>query len=427
MELSVDDLIKQLGTCFESVADGRAANCRYPLSDNLKTGFAIFHQKDPSLLAFREQFPARSENMERIYGLSSIPEDSALRECLDKVTPDDLIPCFKILLEESRRSGVLDTRRVLGGRLALSFDGTGYFSSHHINCPHCLVKEYKNGKTIYHHQMLGAVLVHPHQATVQVVGAEPIVKGDGSTKNDCERNALKRLLPKVRQVLEKEDIVAILDALYADGPTIRALQAVNMDYIIGIKDGYVLVQIEALRGQGQLQQLVTSNAKVKTTIRWANQLILNGTHQDIVVNYFECEEIDIKTQTIIYKNAWITNLPVDQHNCQEMVKVARSRWKIENETFNTLKNQGYNFEHNYGHGKQFLSSVFAMLMLLAFSVDQLAQAADLAFIKAMATFKTRQAFWKRLGAVFDLLPSMSMNAIYRFIAGDLIIRFDQLE
>ena len=30
----------------------------------------------------------------------------------------------------------------------------------------------------------------------------------------------------------------------------------------------------------------------------------------------------------------------------------RARWKIENETFNTLKNQGYHFEHNYGHGKK---------------------------------------------------------------------------
>lgn len=427
MEISVDHQISRLRMNFESVSDGRARNCRYALPDTLMAGFAMFHQKDPSLLAFREQFASRSENMGRIYALQSIPEDSALRECLDKLSPDDLMPCFKTLLEESRRSGILDRHRVFGGRLALSFDGTGYFSSQHIKCPHCLVKEHKNGKTTYHHQLLGAVLVHPHQATVQPLGAEPIVNGDGATKNDCERNALKRLLPKIRQMLEQEAVVAILDALYADGPNIRALRAAAMDYIIGIKEGYVLVQVEALRQKAQLQQLVISNAKLKTTIRWASQLTLNGSNQDILVNYFECEEIDVKTQTLVYKNAWITNLPVDGDNCQVMTSVARSRWKIENETFNTLKNQGYNLEHNYGHGKQFLSSVLAMLMLMAFTVDQMAQAADVAFKKAMAKFKTRQAFWKRVGAVFDLLPSMSMNAIYRFIAGDLIIRFDQLE
>src|SRR5262245_22145728 len=48
----------------------------------------------------------------------------------------------------------------------------------------------------------------------------------------------------------------------------------------------------------------------------------------------------------------------------------RARWKIDNETFNTLKNQGYQFEPNYGHGEQPLSVVFAMLMMLAFLVDQ---------------------------------------------------------
>ena len=46
----------------------------------------------------------------------------------------------------------------------------------------------------------------------------------------------------------------------------------------------------------------------------------------------------------------------------------RSRWKIENETFNTLKNQGYELEHNFGRGCQHLATV---LMLLAFLLDPL--------------------------------------------------------
>ena len=46
----------------------------------------------------------------------------------------------------------------------------------------------------------------------------------------------------------------------------------------------------------------------------------------------------------------------------------RSRWKIENETFNTLKNQGYNFDHNFGHGFKYLSIFLSYLMLLAFQI-----------------------------------------------------------
>ena len=51
-----------------------------------------------------------------------------------------------------------------------------------------------------------------------------------------------------------------------------------------------------------------------------------------------------------------------QHNLLRVMRGARARWKIENETFNTLKNQGYHFEHNFGHGYRHLSTVFAHLM-----------------------------------------------------------------
>jgi hypothetical protein len=60
-------------------------------------------------------------------------------------------------------------------------------------------------------------------------------------------------------------------------------------------------------------------------------------------------------------------------NAQLFVRGGRARWRIENETFNTLKNQGYHYEHNFGHGQQNLSVVFAMLMMLAFLVDQTRQ------------------------------------------------------
>jgi hypothetical protein len=66
-----------------------------------------------------------------------------------------------------------------------------------------------------------------------------------------------------------------------------------------------------------------------------------------------------------------------------MVTVARTRWKIENETFNTLKNQGYHLEHNYGHGNKYLATNFAILTFLAFLTDQIAQALDTAFQKSL--------------------------------------------
>jgi hypothetical protein len=46
--------------------------------------------------------------------------------------------------------------------------------------------------------------------------------------------------------------------------------------------------------------------------------------------------------------------------------------KIENESFNTLKTKGYNLEHNFGHSMQHLSAVLAVLNLLVFTFDTVA-------------------------------------------------------
>ena len=91
---------------------------------------------------------------------------------------------------------------------------------------------------------------------------------------------------------------------------------------------------------------------------------------DVRVNFIEYWELGPDQ---VQHFSWVTDLRVSKRNVYKLMRGGRARWKIENETFNTLKNQGYNFEHNYGHGEQHLSVVFAMLMMLAFLVDQTQQ------------------------------------------------------
>ena len=79
-----------------------------------------------------------------------------------------------------------------------------------------------------------------------------------------------------------------------------------------------------------------------------NDAPLNESNEDVRVNFFECRETSPKgkVQTV----TWITDFHMTEDTIYELMKGARARWKIENETFNTLKTQGYNFEHNYNHG-----------------------------------------------------------------------------
>jgi len=90
----------------------------------------------------------------------------------------------------------------------------------------------------------------------------------------------------------------------------------------------------------------------------------------------------------------------------------RARWKIENETCNTLKNQGYHFEHNDGHGLKNLSVVFATVMILAFLVDQTQQLCCALFQAVWAKLGSKRLVWERMRALFSAYQLDSMRALF---------------
>jgi hypothetical protein len=111
--------------------------------------------------------------------------------------------------------------------------------------------------------------------------------------------------------------------------------------------------------------------------------------------------------------SWVTDLHVTKENVSKIMRGGRARWRIENETFNTLKNQGYHFEHNFGHGKKNLSVVFAMLMMLAFLVDQTQQITCQLFQAAWEKLGSKRNLWKQMRALFYGYKFDSMEDILR--------------
>ena len=103
-------------------------------------------------------------------------------------------------------------------------------------------------------------------------------------------------------------------------------------------------------------------------------------------------------------------------NVKAVARGGRTRWRIENETFNTLKNQGYHFEHNYGHGYQHLCVVLAMLMMAAFLIDQVQQKCNALFGAAWAQKGPKCALWEAVRHLFEAFEVSSMRDIYEAIA-----------
>ena len=195
--LCADALFRLLHEHFATIVDDDVDEGEIPLDDTLMSAFAMFSLKAPSLLAFDKQ---RAEgNLKTIYGIARAPCDTWMRERLDPVAPESLRPSFTLVFRQLQRGKALEPMVFLDGHYLVALDGTGYFSSTTIHCDSCLHKEHRNGSVTYYHQILGAAIIHPDFREVIPLMPEPIVKQDGTEKNDCERNAAKRFITKLRQ------------------------------------------------------------------------------------------------------------------------------------------------------------------------------------------------------------------------------------
>ena len=97
---------------------------------------------------------------------------------------------------------------------------------------------------------------------------------------------------------------------------------------------------------------------------------------------------------------WVTDITLTRANVEASMSGGRARWTIENETFNTLKNQGYHLEHHYGHGEGHLATVFGYRTLLAFLVDPVQELGCRLFQATRQRFHSRTALWQRRRSLF---------------------------
>jgi hypothetical protein len=413
--LSADRLFALVRANFEQVTDQRAENAKISMPDALMSGFAMFSLKDPSLLAFDERRTTDS-NLGSIYGVEEVPGDTQMRTILDDVDPREISPAFRDVVRQLQRTRELDKFVFLGGSYLVSLDGTGYFSSKTIHCSSCMEKvNKKTGEVTYYHQLMGGVIIHPNLREVIPLMPEPILKQDGETKNDCERNAAKRFLAQLKQDYPDLTFTITEDALSPNAPHIRELEKHGFHYILGVKEGdheHLFEQVALARQEGRTTEYERRSGDVVHRFCFVNQMPLNKSNPDILVNFVEYWEIsEGKTQHF----CWVTDFTVTKLNVFTIMRGGRARWKVENETFNTLKNQGYHFEHNFGHGKKNLSVVFAALMMLAFLVDQVQQLACELFQAVLEKKGSRKRLWEHMRALFKTIELKSMTQLFEAI------------
>jgi hypothetical protein len=425
--LSFRSLRKELSQLFAQIPDGRqGGKVDYRLHDCLMSALAMMFFQDPSLLSFqrRMQDNMQCSNLKTIFAVEAIPKDTCLRQALDALPSQRLSAAFVALFRRLQRGKQLEAYRVLDHRYLIGLDGSQYFSSEKLHCPGCLTYKGAKGSLRYSHQILQAVMLHPHMRQVLPLFPEPVANTDGHRKQDCELNAAKRLLPKMRRAHPKLPIIITADGLYSKQPFIDALKAARMSFILVAKptDHKILFEwANELDGLGQGGHLQLADDKGRRHhYRWVNQVPLNGERNADLVNFFEYWLQ--RDQKVTYHNSWVTDMAVSRDNVVELVQAGRARWKIENETFNTLKNQGYHIEHNFGHGRRHLSMNFFVLNLLAFFIHQILELCDRGYQYCRSKFSSRKEYWNNLRAAIRIMLFGDYEHLLRNLADPPQIR-----
>ena len=420
--LSAQGLLKRIRENFETVKDPRKRNGTIPLVDCLMSGLAVFGLKYPSLLQFEKHKNEEivKHNLKTLYGVNHAPCDTYLRQRLDPIDPEEIRGAFSEVFSTLQRGKVLEDYAFIDNHYLLLADGTGFFSSKNVHCENCCQKKHRNGTVTYSHMMLGATLAHPDHKEVIPLCPEFIKKKDGDKKNDCERNASKRLLAKIRKEHPHLPLILVEDGLAANAVHLRLCQEHNMRFITVVKPDGNKTLFNWLEGVPFTEKTMHDDkGNLRHRMRFFNEIPFNDADPTLQVNFVEYWAYD-KEGRESYHNTWVTDITITEENVFDIVRGGRTRWKVENETFNTLKNQDYNFEHNYGHGRKHLSTILGMLMMLAFLVDQAQQRCCGLFQAALAKLGSKRSLWERIRGAFCWFKIASWKDLFEGIVYGLV-------
>jgi len=232
---SFDKVVEFFRQVLESLPDKRTSkNSRYGMEDAALSAFSVFFTQSPSFLSYQrtmEQTKGRS-NAPSLFGVHKIPTNNHIRDLLAPVKPKEMFPIFETILETIEKKGKLQGFRGFGNNLLVALDGTEYFSSKQIHCPHCSTRKMKSGEIHYFHSVVTPVLVSPHQSQVIPLVPEFIVPQDGNDKQDCENTAAKRWLLQHGAKYSALNMTVLGDDLYYRQPLCQMLLVQSFNFIL---------------------------------------------------------------------------------------------------------------------------------------------------------------------------------------------------
>lgn len=419
------NLIERIRMTFRGFPDGRRGGNpqRYTLEDAALSAFSVFFTQSPSFLDYQRRMQRRlgRNNAQSLFGVHQIPSDNQMRNLLDSVPPETLSPVFAEISEGLHHSDYLQPFLSIFNTVLVAFDGTESFSSQKRGCDHCSHRTLSNGTTLHYHVALTPVIVAPGQETVVPLAPEFVCPQDGPEKQDCELAAARRWLASWGGYYAPWGITLLGDDLYSHQPFCQAVRHYGFHFLFVCRpDSHSTLSewVTDFERLGQVRTVVktrwTGTERLMDTYRYVPQVPLRDSDDALLVNWCELTTTTT-TGKVVYTNAWVTSHSITDDTVVALVAAGRSRWKIENENNNVLKTKGYHFEHNFGHGRQYLSAVLATMILLAYLCHTVLDWMDERYRAVRAILPSRRTFFEHLRALLQYLPFDGWNQLIAFM------------
>lgn len=420
-------LIDKTRAAFSSLPDSRKTatsnNLKYAVEDAALSAFSVFFTQSPSFLDYqvRMQKTYGKNNAQSLFGVHSIPSMNQARNILDPIPPQLVYPVFADISEGLHQNGYLDPFRRTGNTLLIALDGTDFFSSEKIACPQCTRQTMKNGKILHRHTAVTPVIVAPGQTQVVPLPPEFVHPQDGQEKQDCELAAAKRWLDAWGARYAPWGATLLGDDLYCHHDFCqRAIEQGFHLLLVCKPDSHSalydwLADFERT-GQVRVVERKRWNGKRHITehYRYMPHLPLRNSDDTLMLNWCELTETDENGKQL-YRNAWVTTHDIDDETVIDIAASGRCRWKIENENNNVLKNHGYHFDHNFGHGQHHLANLMATLVLLAYLLHTTLDWVDAYYRAVRGLLPSRRTFFEHLRALMQYLPFDDWDHLMRFM------------
>jgi len=423
--LTFRGMLNSLRHDLEGVPEHRTGrNTQYTIVDAGLAAFSVFYMQSPSFLAHQRDMQRKKgqNNAQSLFGVERIPSDGQIRNLLDPVAPSPPRASFWEIYRSLDEGGCLDQYWGVAGTRLISLDGSQYFSSQEIHCANCRVTV-RDEKRYYSHLVMMAVVCAPEQEHVICLDPEFITPQDGHDKQDCEQQAIKRWVERNAGHVNPWSVTILTDDLHCHQPLCELLLKHEMHFILTCKPEShealyeELALLERVTGAISTEVVRKWNGRCyeRWVYRWADHLPLRGDAKALLVSWCELTISNEATGEMLYHNAWATDLTLDAQLVVEVVASGRCRWKVENEGFNVLKNRGYHFEHNYGHGQQHLSMVLLTLLMLAFLFHSALGLSSLMYQAVRRELAARRTFFNDLRALTRYLYFANWQQLLTFM------------